>query len=34
MQMMKNLEQLKVDNAAYSRAIDEVVNEEGFKKVA
>ena len=33
-QMMKNLEQLKLDNATYSSAIDEIVNEEGFKKVA
>lgn len=34
MQMVRNLEQLKVDNAAYSNAIDQVVNDESFKKVA
>lgn len=33
MQMMKNLQQLKADNAAYSNAIDQVVNDQGFKKV-
>lgn len=34
MQMMKNMQQLKADNAAYSNAIDQVVNDESFKKVA
>ena len=34
MQMMKNVQQLKADNAAYSNAIDQVVNDESFKKVA
>lgn len=34
MQMMKNLQQLKADNVAYSNAIDQVVNDESFKKVA
>lgn len=34
MQMMKNLQQLKADNAAYSSAIDQVVNDASFKKVA
>ena len=34
MQMIKNLNQLKADNAAYSTAIDQVMNDESFKKVA
>ena len=34
MQMMKNMQQLKADNVAYSNAIDQVVNDESFKKVS
>ena len=34
MQMIENLNQLKADNAAYSTAIDQAMNDESFKKVA